>query len=184
MSTFGRYALQDSPTIVPPVSSEGTDGRHPSTVSEGQNAVHRLTALAEHPFELLFGLLFALNGLSLAAGGTPPASLNATLPSLVVTAWGVAQLVAGALIVVGIVLRYVRPATLLIGLRLERAGLWPLAAVAAVYSVVALGYAGTRALFPVCVLAAVAFACVARARAVASLEATIRKHTRGGGLGD
>lgn len=147
-------------------------------------AVRRFIALTEHPFELLFGLLFAVNGLSLTLGGVPPASLNATLPPPVVAAWGVAQLLAGALIVTGIILRYARPALMLIGLRLERAGLWPIAAVCAVYSVVVLGYAGPRALFPVGVLAAVAAACVARARSVAALESTIRKHTRGGPLGD
>lgn len=143
--------------------------------------MHRFTALAEHPFEVLFGLLAFFNGASLALGAVGPASFNATLPPLVVAAWGVAQFVAGGLIVVGIVLRYVRPALLLAGLRIERAGLWPLAAVAAVYSVVALGYAGQKALFPVGVLAAVAAACVARARAVAALERTIIKHSGGAG---
>lgn len=143
--------------------------------------MRRLTALAEHPFELLFGLLAFFNGASLALGAVGPASFNATLPPPVVAAWGVVQFVAGGLIVTGIALRYVRPALLLIGMRLERAGLWPLAAVAAVYSVVALGYAGQKAVFPVGVLAAVAVSCVARARAVASIEKTIAKHTGGAG---
>ena len=143
--------------------------------------MHRLTALAEHPFELLFGLLALVSGLSLASGARAPASLDATLPPAVVIAWGITQVVAGALIVTGIILRYARPALLLVGLRLERAGLWPLAAVAAVYSVVALGYAGSRALFPVGVLAAVAAACVARARAVAALDKAIVKHSGGTG---
>ena len=146
--------------------------------------MRRFIALTDHPFELLFAVLAFFNGLALALGAVPPASLNATLPALVVSAWGVAQFLAGGLIVTGIILRYARPALMLIGLRLERAGLWPLAAVCAVYSVVALGYAGPRALFPVAVLAVVAAACAARARAVAALEATIRKHTRGGPVGD
>lgn len=82
--------------------------------------MRRLVALAEHPFELLFGLLALLNGAALT-----------------------------------------------------------LAAVAAVYSVVALGYAGAGALFPVGVLAAVAVACVARARALAALERAIVQHMGG-----
>lgn len=145
--------------------------------------MHRFTALAEHPFELLFGVLALLNGAALTLGAVRPISLDATLPAAVITAWGVAQFVAGGLIAVGILLRYIRPAHLLIGLRLERAGLWPLAAVAAVYSVVALGYAGPRALFPVGVLAVVAVACMARARTVAALERAIVKHAGGAGGG-
>ncbi|MER6942478.1 hypothetical protein ABT294_00520 [Nonomuraea sp. NPDC000554] len=146
--------------------------------------MRRFVPLAEHPFEILFALLAFLNGLALTLGGSRPASLNATLPGVVVWAWGAIQVFAGAFIVAGIVLRYVRPAFLMIGLRLERAGLWPLSAAAAVYSVVALGYAGLRVLYPVSVLVAVAVACIARARAVAGIEKTVLKHTRGGSVGD
>lgn len=145
--------------------------------------MRRLVPLAEHPFELLIGLLFLLNGLVLTLGAGPPASLTATLPPVVAWAWGAIQMLAGALIIVGIVIRYLRPALLVVGFRLERAGLWPLAAAAAVYGIVALGYAGVRALYPVSVLAAVAAACVARAVAVSRLERTISKHT-GGPVGD
>jgi hypothetical protein len=142
--------------------------------------MRRLVPLAEHPFELLFGLMAFLSGLGLTLGAVAPVSLDATLPPSVVWAWGGIQLLAGALIVVGIVVRYLRPALLIVGFRLEQAGLWPLAAVAAVYGAVAVGYAGTRALYPAGVLVAVAAACVARAIAVARLERTIRKHTFGG----
>jgi hypothetical protein len=141
--------------------------------------MRRLVPLAEHPFELLFGLVAALSGLALTFGAVGPASLNAVLPRSVVLAWGGIQLFAGALIIVGIIIRYLRPAQLIVGFRLERAGLWPLAAAATVYAVVAVGYAGPPALYPAAVLVAVAVACGARAAAVARLERTIRKHTQG-----
>lgn len=85
--------------------------------------------------------------------------------------------------VTGIIVRYWRPALLLVGLRVERAGLVPLAAACTVYGVVALGYAGVRALYPVSVLVVVAGACLARAHAAAGLEHTIRKHASGGDSG-
>lgn len=139
--------------------------------------------LAEHPFELLFGLLAFVAGLGLTLGAVGPASLHATLPFAVVKAWGLVQLLAGALIVTGIVMRYARPPLLVIGLRLERAGLVPLAAAATVYGVVALGYAGPRAIYPVAVLLAVALACLSRVRTIARLERTIRKHSNLGDTG-
>jgi hypothetical protein len=141
--------------------------------------VRRFIPLAEHPFELLFAILAVFNGAAITLGAVPPASFDATLPPSVVAAWGFTQALGGGLIAVGVILRYAKPALLVVGFRIERAGLWPLAAVAAIYSAVALAYAGPRALFPVSVLAAVAVACAARARRVAALEATIRKHTPG-----
>ncbi|MFI6496921.1 hypothetical protein [Nonomuraea typhae] len=146
--------------------------------------MRRFDALAEHPFELLFGVLFLLSGLALALGAVPPTSLNATLPAAVVAAWGVVQLVAGLLIVVGITIRYAKPSLMVLGLRLERAGLWPLAAAVAVYGVAAIGYAGARAIYTAGVLAAVSAACVARALAAGRIEKTIVKYTRGGSVGD
>jgi len=145
--------------------------------------VRRFVPLAEHPFELLFGLVAVGGGVALLAGVTTPTSLIATLPRPVVTGWAVTELIGGALILVGILLRHARPSLLLLGLRLERAGLWPLSAAAAVYSVAALGYAGLGGLYPVSILLAVAVACVARARAVAGIESTIRKHS-GGRVGE
>lgn len=145
--------------------------------------MRRFIPLAEHPFELLFGLLAFAGGTVLTLGFVTPASLNASLPGLVVRVWGAMQLMAGALIVAGIILRYWRPAFVLVGLRLERAGLWPLAAACTVYGVVALGYAGLRAVYPAAVLLAFAAGCVARARSVARIESTIRRH-QGGPVGE
>jgi hypothetical protein len=142
--------------------------------------VRRYIPLAEQPFELLFALLAIFNGAAITLGAVPPASFNATLPPPVVAAWGLTQALGGGLIAAGVILRHTRPALLIVGFRIERAGLWPLAAVAAIYSAVALAYAGQRAIFPVSVLAAVAVACAARARRITALEATIRKHTPGG----
>ncbi|TYB69755.1 hypothetical protein FXF51_06215 [Nonomuraea sp. PA05] len=139
----------------------------------------RFVPLAEHPFELLVGLAAFLSGAALVFGAGPPTSLNATLPPAVAWAWGGIQLLAGALIIVGIVIRYWRPALLIVGFRMERAGLWPLAAAATVYGIVVVGYAGVRAIYPAGVLVAVAVACAARAVAVSRLEKTIRKHTGG-----
>lgn len=144
--------------------------------------MRRFLPLADHPFELLFGVIALLGGVALVASGAAPASIDATLPVVVVRAWGLVQAGAGALIVAGIVVRYWRPALLLVGLRLERAGLWPLAAACAVYGVVAVVYAGPKAMYPGGVLTVIAVACVARARSVARLEATIRKHV-GGSVG-
>ncbi len=144
--------------------------------------MRRYAPLAEHPFELLFGVVEFGAGLALVLGAVPPASLNSTLPPVVVWVWGVMQLLGGALIIAGIVLRYARPHLVLLGLRLERAGLWPLAAACATYSLVVLGYAGMRALYPAAVLLAVAVACGARARSVAGIERTI--HRYGGSVGD
>ncbi|MFI7113943.1 hypothetical protein ACIBK9_47035 [Nonomuraea sp. NPDC050227] len=141
----------------------------------------RFVPLAEHPFELLFGLLFLLNGTAISFGAGPPASINATLPPAVVLAWGAIQLLAGLLIVAGIILRYWRPSLLLLGLRLERAGLWPLAAAVSVYGVVVVRYAGAPAVYTAGVLAAVAAACAARARTLARLEKTIIKYSGGAG---
>ncbi|MFB9248562.1 hypothetical protein ACFFWE_10010 [Sphaerisporangium melleum] len=121
-------------------------------------------------------------GVALILGVVPPASLNSTLPGVVVWVWGVMQLLGGALIIAGILLRYLRPAFLLLGLRLERAGLWPLAAACSVYGLVVLGYAGVRALYPAVMLLAFAVACGARARSVAGIERTI--HRYGGSVGD
>ena len=135
--------------------------------------------LDEHPFELLFGLLAILAGAALSAGVIAPTSINASLPELVVRAWGGTQLLAGMLMVSGIVLPYIRPPLLLLGLRLERGGLWPLSGAAAVYGLVALAFAGGRAAYTAGVLVAVMVACVSRARAVARLERTIIKHSRG-----
>lgn len=130
--------------------------------------------LGERPFELLFGGVATVAGALTAAGFVGSASINASLPMPVVRAWGVLQFFAGALVVAGIVLTYVRPRALALGWRLERAGLWPLAATLAVYSAVALAYSGLRAAYPAAIFAAFSVACMARARALARLERRAR----------
>lgn len=132
--------------------------------------------LAEHPFELLFGAMAVLGGLAAALGVVSPTSINAVLPLPVVRAWGVLQMAAGLSIVTGFVVS--ARGSLVLGWRLERAGLWPLAATLIVYAVVALSYSGVRALYPVSFYLAFAAACLARARAVARLEKTVRKYTQ------
>jgi hypothetical protein len=146
--------------------------------------MRRSESLAERPFELLIGALSVFGGAAIPLGMVPPTSLNATLPEGLVLAWAVIQIAGGALIVTGIVLRCARPALLMLGLRLERAGMWPLSAACAVYGLVAIGYAGARALYPAGILLAVAAACVARAYKVAQIEKLIRRHTREDGVGD
>ncbi|MEO3856249.1 hypothetical protein [Acrocarpospora sp. B8E8] len=131
--------------------------------------------LSEHPFELLFGLIAILGGAAAALGVVSPTSINALLPLLVVRAWGVLQLAAGVSVVAGIVLS-ARADRLVLGWRLERAGLWPLAATLIIYAGVALAHSGMRALYPASFYLVFAAACVARARALARLEETIRKH--------
>lgn len=145
--------------------------------------MRRFAALADHPFELLFGGLSLASGVVLLAGVLPPASLDAILPQPVVWAWGALQALGGGLIVAGLLLRY-SDNLFLLSLRLERAGMWPLAAATVVYSAVALAYAGTRALYPASVLAAISVACAARAIKVRKLERTIMKHTQGGSVGE
>lgn len=127
-------------------------------------------SLSAHPFELLFGVLAVCAGTALTLGAVAPVSLNATLPALLVRIWGATQLLAGVLIVTGILLRYWRPARLVVGWRLERAGLVPLAAAIAVYGIAALAYAGPRAIYPVSLYAAFAVGCLTRARAIARME--------------
>lgn len=134
----------------------------------------RRAAFAEHPFELLFGLIAVLGGSAAALGIVSPTSINAVLPLPVVRAWGALQLLAGALVLVGILISYGRPRATVLGWRIERAGLWPLAATLIVYGVVALAYSGMRALYPVAFYLAFAAACIARARAVARLEQAVR----------
>lgn len=141
--------------------------------------MRRFVPLMENPFELVFGLAAFLSGSALVLGAVAPTSLNATLPPVVVWAWGAIQGMAGLLILVGLIIRHLRPRLLILGFRLERAGLWPFAAAAGVYGIAALGYAGPKALYPVGVLVAVSAACVARALAIARLERTIRMHTQG-----
>ncbi|WP_214103249.1 hypothetical protein [Acrocarpospora catenulata] len=132
--------------------------------------IRRPGPLSEHPFELLFGALAAVSGLVATLGIVASASINAALPLLAVRAWGVLQLAAGVLMVVGVLLPYRRRASLVVAWRLERAGLWPLAATALVYAVVAVSHSGVRALQAAVVYVALALACIARARAVTRLE--------------
>ncbi|MEV4093780.1 hypothetical protein [Streptosporangium saharense] len=132
-------------------------------------------ALGEHPFELLFGALAAVAGTFAVLGVVGSASVNALLPMPVVRAWGALQLLAGVLMVTGILLPYVRSRALVLGWRIERAGLWPLAATAATYAVVVLAYSGTRALYPAGVYLAIAVACLARAVAVTRRERELRQ---------
>lgn len=139
--------------------------------------------LSEHPFELLFGLIAILGGAAAAVGVVSPTSINAVLPLLVVRAWGVLQLASGVAVVAGVVVSS-RSGSLLTGWRVERAGLWPLAATLVIYVVVALVYSGTRAIYPAAWYAVFAAACIARARALSRLEATVRKHTRRDFSGD
>jgi hypothetical protein len=142
-----------------------------------------LDPLHEHPFALPIGLTAIGNGGALAAGLVGPASLNATLPEVLVRCWGGTQFIAGALIVAGIMVRY-SPALGLLGLRLERAGSIPLAAALAVYTITVIAYAGTRGLYPASICAAFALAFALRARSIARTEMRIRNIQRDGGGGD
>lgn len=135
----------------------------------------RFRPLAEHPFELTFGLLFALAGAAVAFGGIASTSINALLPVWVVRAWGGVQAVAGVLVVAGIILRYWRPALVLVGLRIERAGHIPFVAATSVYLAVAITYAGTRALYAVAAYLAFAVASGFRARATILIERGINR---------
>ncbi|GAA3077768.1 hypothetical protein [Streptosporangium carneum] len=135
----------------------------------------RTKALGEHPFELFFGGLAVFAGAFAVLGVVGSASVNALLPLPVVRAWGALQLLAGVLMVAGILLPYVRPRALVLGWRIERAGLWPLAATAVIYAVVVLAYSGTRALYPAGVYLALAATCLARAATVTRLERELRQ---------
>ncbi|WP_204042775.1 hypothetical protein [Acrocarpospora phusangensis] len=145
--------------------------------------MRRFRSLAEHPFELTFGLLFALVGAAVAFGGITPTSINALLPEWVVRVWGVVQVVAGLLVVVGIVIRYWRPALVLVGLRIERAGHIPFVAATTVYMAVAVAYAGTRALYAGALFLAFAVASGARAWATIVIERAINRARRPGDTG-
>ena len=134
-------------------------------------------ALSEHPFELLFGFIAIGGGLGAALGVVSPTSINAVLPMLVVHAWGVLQFAAGVAVVAGIVISG-RTGSLLTGWRVERAGLWPLAITLVIYAVVAIVYSGARAIYPAAWYAVFAAACIARARALSRLEATVQKHMK------
>lgn len=131
--------------------------------------------LSEHPFELLFGILAVVGGAAAAFGVVSPTSINAVLPLAVVRAWGVLQMAAGLSMATGIFLAS-RHGSLLLGWRLERAGLWPLAVTLVIYAAVAFAYSGSKAIYPASWYLVFAAACIARASAVARFERTVRRH--------
>lgn len=140
----------------------------------------RLDALAEHPFELFFGVFFVLAGGALAFGDIAPTSVNALLPEVVVRLWGGLQLMAGLLIVIGFALRHGRPDLFLLSLRIERPGQAAMSVALIVYAVTATMYAGSRASYAVGFYVVLALACGARAYATLRMERRIR---RNGGAG-
>lgn len=100
-------------------------------------------------FELLIAYLCVVAGLPLALGAPPPNSIQRILPSWLVHCWGATLFIGGVLIVLGLALRRGAPgiSRLLVGLRIEQAGLLPMAAGAAVFSLVITVAAGWPGVF-------------------------------------
>jgi hypothetical protein len=103
------------------------------------------------PFELLFAYVCVVVGIPFALGLSAPTSIERLLPELLIRGWGIALTFGGALVITGIGIRQRRAATvrrIVAGLRVESAGLVPMAGASAVFFFAILAIGGWRVAFP------------------------------------
>jgi hypothetical protein len=127
-------------------------------------------------FELLIAWLCLGTGLPMALGAPAPMSLQRALPHWLINCWGGTLFLGGLLIVVGIGLRHRHPSTarLATGLRVEVAGLMPLAAGSAVFGIVIAAAGGWRGMFAAGTYVMFAVACLLRSVEVRDAERGLR----------
>lgn len=129
-------------------------------------------------FELLIAWLCLASGASLALGAPPPNSVQRVLPSWLIHTWGLTLCVGGLLIVTGVMIRHrsrTKLERLVLGLRIERAGLVPLAAASAVFGLVICVVGGWRGAFAAGTYLAFAAACLCRTSEAAETERGLAK---------
>ena len=122
----------------------------------------RATALARrltdaHPFEVFIGFLCVLAGLPLLFNGPRPGTIEETLPSFLVTVWGLELLAGGILTLLGLAI-----ASTLI----EQLGLSLLSAASAVYGIVLLTVAWPASIVSAAITLGLALACFSRVRSM------------------
>ncbi len=131
---------------------------------------------SRHPFETYLLVLAAVSGIPLAFGEPNSASIEATLPPLLVTGWGV-MLVAGSLLaLLGLYWRG-HSGT---GLLMERAGLVGVGGASLVYAgATILAAPGWSGAFAAAITSGFGVACFAQARRISTrIRAVIHHHVR------
>lgn len=129
-------------------------------------------------FELLIAALCLGSGLTLSLGAPPPSSVQNILPGWLVTCWGATLFLGALLIVIGVLMRHRNVSTIsrvLVGLRIERAGLVPLAAASAVFGLVIAVFGGWRGVLASGTYLAFAAACLFRNAEAADAERGLAK---------
>jgi hypothetical protein len=134
-----------------------------------------LTA-GRHPFQTFLMVLGLASGVSLLAAETNSASLEAQLPSALVTGWYLALILGSAMTLLGAYW----PRSYDTALTMERAGLDISGFAAVVYAGVVVVNVGLAALYPVSIIVAFGAACIVRARDIGFIFYMAREHVDGG----
>lgn len=119
-------------------------------------------AASRHPFETYLLALAFVSGLPLIFGQRNSGSIEATLPPLLVDAWGAMLVLGSALALLGLYWRGHEFTALV----LERSGLVGVGGAAAVYATSVVLGVGLDGLFSACIIGAFAGACFAQARRI------------------
>lgn len=131
--------------------------------------MHRrfLVAWSGFQFEMLIALVCVLTGFPLAIGLLPtPNAIDALLPEIVRSAWGISLTLGGAFTLGGILWRYYNRTQFLAGLYLERAGLGMLGAAVIVYVTSIALVIGVPSIFSSSIYGAFVAACYSRSRSI------------------
>lgn len=123
-------------------------------------------------FEFFMAFLCMLSGAPMALGGPRPNSIEKILPPTLRVIWGLMLLFGGVLVIIGLSLRKRDPSTkrVLVGIRVEGAGLLPLAAGAFTFSLVIPVSAGWAGAFASGTYLAFGLACLGRAAEIKVAE--------------
>lgn len=124
-----------------------TNGTH-RPVNRGACAVARLALRPLHGF---IGVLLTVAGLGYLFGAPRPMSVEAELPPVVRSAWGVCLLAGGICLLTGVAIGR---------LRTEKAGQWLIAAGSVAFAIAAFTAAGWRAMYAGGLTLAIGVACV------------------------
>lgn len=127
---------------------------------------------SRHPFETYLLSLAAVSGIPLLFGEPNSASIEATLPPLLVNGWGAMLMLGSLLALTGLYWR----GRSITGLVLERAGLVGVGGASLVYGAATMIAAGGwSGLFATCVVGGFGLACFAQARRI-SVRITLVLH--------
>lgn len=128
-------------------------------------------------FELFVALLCMISGLPLAFGVAPsPNSAIAVMPTWTFFAWGVFLSLGGFCTVTGILWRYIDKRQFMVGLLIEKAGLFMLMAECLVLAIAVVYYAHGPGSLQAGILVALVLACWSRIRTINKEASIVKEH--------